>query len=246
MAPPVAGLSGGDELAVLPTATIFLDADEWDARAQALGGTSNTLLAGLSARIAQRVGRVDADGWVSVAIPVNERTADDTRANAVAVADITVDPSPVTSDLREIRSATKEALIRHRELPDVRQDLLPLVPLLPTRLTKRMTRVATGGATNVVVSSNIGAAPAVVFRADGTDADHGAVISRYPTLTKAAIEQIGGVLVLHSARANNRVFVSVLGDQPGRPNSNAELRRHAVGALSDFALTPTAGWERTR
>ena len=67
----------------IPTATIFVDADEWDARAHALGGTSNTLLAGLAARLAQRVGRVTADGSVTLAMPVNERTAGDTRANAV-------------------------------------------------------------------------------------------------------------------------------------------------------------------
>ena len=57
-------------------------AGEWDARAQSLGGTSNTLLAGLAARLAQGMGRVGTDGSVRVAMPVNERTADDTRANA--------------------------------------------------------------------------------------------------------------------------------------------------------------------
>src|ERR1700753_2492448 len=43
------------ENVTLSTATVFLDAEQWDARAQALGGTSNTLLAGLAARLAQRV-----------------------------------------------------------------------------------------------------------------------------------------------------------------------------------------------
>ena len=156
---PPAPIAGADELITLPTATSFLDADEWDARAQSLGGTSNTLLAGLAARLAQRVGRVAADGSVTLAIPVNERTADDTRANAVTMLDITVDPAPATTDLGEIRAATKQALIRHREVPDERRTLLPLVPLLPQRLVKRMVGVATGGATNVVVTSNIGAAP---------------------------------------------------------------------------------------
>src|SRR6185503_20387174 len=77
--PPPAPLAGVDELVALPTATIFLDADEWDARADSLGGTSNTLLAGLAARLAERVGRVAADGSVTLAMPVNERVADDTR-----------------------------------------------------------------------------------------------------------------------------------------------------------------------
>ena len=127
--PPPAPLAGVDELVALPTATIFLDADEWDARADSLGGTSNTLLAGLAARLAERVGRVAADGSVTLAMPVNERVADDTRANAVAMVDITVDPAPASTDLREIRAATKQALIRHREVPDERQ--APAAPRSP-------------------------------------------------------------------------------------------------------------------
>ncbi len=241
--PPPAPLAGVDELVALPTATIFLDADEWDARADSLGGTSNTLLAGLAARLAERVGRVAADGSVTLAMPVNERVADDTRANAVAMVDITVDPAPAATDLREIRAATKQALIRHREVPDERQDLLPLVPLLPRRVTRRMASVATGGVTNVVVSSNLGAAPPAVNQPDGTDASHVALLSRYPGVTKAMMHQLGGLLVVHSARVHNQVFVSVLGYQPGRPNSNDDLRHDLSRALSDFSLTPAPGWE---
>jgi hypothetical protein len=240
--PPPAPIAGADERITLPTATVFLDADEWDARAHSLGGTSNTLLAALAARLAQRMGRVAADGSVAVAMPVNERTADDTRANAVAMVDITVDPAPATTDLRAIRAATKQALIRHREVPDERQALLPLVPLLPERLTKRMVGVATGGTTNVVVSSNLGATPPAVNRPDGTDADHVALLSRYPDVTKAMMHQLGGVLVLHSARVHQQVFVSVLGYQPDRPNSNDDLRQDLSSALSDFSLTSTPGW----
>jgi hypothetical protein len=239
---PHAPIAGPDELIALPTATAFLDADEWDARAQSLGGTSNTLLAGLAARLAQRVGRIAADGSVTLAIPVNERTADDTRANAVTMLDITVDPASAATDLREIRGATKQALISHRELPDERRTLLPLVPLLPERLVKRMVGVATGGATNVVVTSNIGAAPPAANRPDGTDADRVALLSRYPGLTKAMMHQLGGLLVMHSARVHQQVFVSVLAYQPDRPNSNDDLWQDLSSALSDFSLTATTGW----
>jgi len=239
---PPAPISGADELVALPTATAFLDADEWDARAQSLGGTSNTMLAGLAACLAQRVGRIAADGSVTLAMPVNERTADDTRANAVTMLDITVDPTSAMTDLGEIRAATKQALIRHREVPDERRTMLPLVPLLPERLVKRMVGVATGGATNVVVTSNIGAAPPAANRPDGTDADRIALLSRYPGLTKAMMHQLGGLLVMHSARVHHQVFVSVLAYQPDRPNSNDDLWQDLSSALSDFSLTATTGW----
>jgi hypothetical protein len=239
---PPAPMAGSDEIITLPTAAFFLDADEWDARARSLGGTSNTLLAGVAARLARRVGRVAADGSVALAIPVNERTAGDTRANAVTMLDITVDPAPATTDLREIRAATKQALIRHREVPDGRRTLLPLVPLLPQRLVKRMVGVATGGATNVVVASNIGAAPPPANRPDGTDADYIALLSRYPGLTKAMMHQLGGLMVVHSARVHRQVFVSVLAYQPDRLTSNGDLQQRVSSVLSEFSLTSTTGW----
>src|SRR5271166_5071834 len=67
-APPALS-AGADEPVTLSTATIFLDADEWDARAHSLGGTSNTLLAGVAARLAQRAGRLTADGSATPSIP---------------------------------------------------------------------------------------------------------------------------------------------------------------------------------
>jgi len=238
---PPAPTAGADERVTLSTATIFLDADEWDARAHSLGGSSNSLLAGLAARLAQRVGRVTADGSATPSIPVNERTAGDTRANAITNVDITVDPALAATDLREIRAATKQALIRHREVPDERWALLPLVPLLPQRLVRQLVGVATGGTTNVV-SSNLGEVNPAAHRPDGTDADYVALLSRYPGLTKAMMHQLGGLMVVHSATVHRQVFVSVLAYQPGRLSSNDELQQHVSSALSDFSLTATTGW----
>jgi hypothetical protein len=240
-AEPLALSARADDGVTLSTATIFLDADEWDARAHALGGTSNTLLAGLAARLAQRVGRVTADGFVTPSIPVNTRTAGDIRANAITNVDITVDPALAATDLREIRAATKQALIRHEGVPDERWPLLPLVPLLPQRITRQLVGVATGGTTNVV-SSNLGAAAPAISRPDGTDADYFAMKSLYPGVTKAIMHRIGGALALLSGRVHGQVFVSVLAYQPDRANSNDQLWQDLSGALSDFSLAATTGW----
>ncbi len=241
-APPALSAEA-DERVALSTATIFLDAEQWDACAHALGGTSNTLLAGLAARLARRAGRVTAEGRATPSIPVNERTADDTRANAITNVDISVDPALAATDLREIRAATKRALIRHQEMPDERWPLLPLVPLLPQGLVRRLVGVATGGTTNVV-SSNLGAVTPAANRPDGTDADHFAMKSLYPGVTKAIMNGTGGALALLSGRVNGQVFVSVLAYQPGRFNSNAVLWRDLSSALRDFSLTATTGWPR--
>ena len=238
---PPAPTAGADERVTLSTATIFVDADEWDARAQSLGGTSNTLLVGLAARLAQRVGRVTADGSVALTLPVNERTAGDTRANAITNVDFTVDPAPATWDLSGIRAATKQALIRSQEETNERWKLLHLAPLLPQWLVRRCVGVSSNGATSVV-SSNLGAVNPAAYRPDGTDADHFVMRPLGPGVTKAIMHRLGGLLVLLSGRTHGRVFASVLAYQPDRPNSDDDLWRDLSGALSDFSLTVTTGW----
>lgn len=232
--------AGPDEAVTLPAETIFIDADDWDARARALGGTGNALLAGLAARLAQRVGRVVADGSVHVGMPVNERTPGDSRANAVTNVDITVDPT-VLPDLREVRAAIKQALLRHQDVPDERWALLPLVPLIPKRLFRRLISVATGSST-AVVSSNLGAIDPAANRPDGTDADFFAMKSLYPGVTDATMRRTNGVLALLSGRTRGQVFVSFLAYEVGQNNSNRALRQHISNTLSDFSLTTTAGW----
>lgn len=232
-----------DERITLPSATAFIDASEWDARAQALGGTSNALLAGLAADAAQRMGRVTAgDGAVMLSIPVNERTDGDTRANAVTNVDVTIDPTNATSDLRGIRGAIKQALIEHNQVPDERLALLPIVPLVPKRLMRRMVSVATGNAASVV-SSNLGEVPSAVTRPDGTDADYCTARSLYPGVTRATMHRAGGVLGFISGRVNGKVGISVLSYQPGRPNSDAELRQTLSSTFAAFSLNATMQWK---
>jgi hypothetical protein len=224
------------EPVTIPTATFFVDADEWDARAAVLGGTSNTLLAGVAARLAQRAGRLTTQGSATLVIPVNERTAGDTRANAVANVDLVVDPAPATTDLRRIRAATKQALIQRQDIADKRLELLPLALLLPRGLVRKMVTVAAGCPTSVV-SSNLGVVNPDAYRPDGTTADHFSIRSPHPDATKAIMHQVGGMLSLLSGRANGQVFVSIVAYQPGRPNTYEDVQSELSNALSDFALT---------
>jgi diacylglycerol O-acyltransferase / wax synthase len=142
-------------------------------------------------------------------MPINERTASDTRANAITNVDITLDPAPATTDLRGIRAATKQALIRSKEAPNERWTLLPLVLLVPERLGKGWVSAATNSAASVG-ASNVGAVNPAVNRPDGTDADYFVMKSLSSRMTAAMMHQIGGLLLLLSGRAHGRVFVSLL------------------------------------
>ncbi|OMC52124.1 hypothetical protein A5745_02210 [Mycobacterium sp. IS-2888] len=240
-ASPSEPTAGTDEKATPPAATIFVDADDWDARARALGGTSNTLFLALAARLGQRVGRAGADGSVALTMAVNERTAGDTRANAITNVDFTVDPAPATSDLRPIRAITKQTLIRSQTEPDERWTLLPLVLLVPEQLGKRWVGAATNSAASVG-SSNVGVVHPAVNRPDGTNADHFAIRSLSVGMTTGMLHQLGGLLSLLSGRANGRVFISVVAYQPDGVNSEAELQRHISEILGEFSLSSTTGW----
>jgi hypothetical protein len=233
-----------DEPVVLPSATAFIDASEWDRCAQSLGGTSNALLAGLAADAAQRMKRVTDDGKVVLSIPVNERTEGDTRANAVTNVDVVVDPTNAAIDLRDIRAAIKQALIQHNDVPDQRLALLPIVPLVPKRLMRRMVGLATGHAASVV-SSNLGEVPSWVNRPDGTDADYCSARSVYPGMAKATMHRTGGVFGFISGRVNGKVGISVLSYQPGAVNSDAALRQTLSETFAAFSLNATMHWGRS-
>jgi diacylglycerol O-acyltransferase / wax synthase len=242
-APESAPSSAPNEQLDLPAATVFVDTREWDACAQSLGGTSNSLLAGFAAKFAQRVGRVTADdGLAQLSMPINERTDGDTRANAVGNIDLTVDPTKVTADLKELRAAVKQGLIRANEVPDEKYALLPLVPFLSERLVKKMVDVAGGGATNTC-SSNLGDIDIAVNRPDGTAAESFAIRSLYPRVTRATMHSAGGVLAMLSGRVNGRVFISVLAYDPARPGSNRQLQEAIFSTLADFGLAATMQWD---
>ena len=112
---PVAIRGGdGDDVVLAPALTIFIDLDDWDACAEALGGASHTLAAAFAAKLGERIGRRRAsDGAVTLQLPLSDRTEDDTRAMALSYARVSVDPTRVTKDLGDIRAAIKQALRAH-------------------------------------------------------------------------------------------------------------------------------------
>jgi hypothetical protein len=109
-----------------------------------------------------------------------------------------------------------------------------IFPLLPKRLIKVRGSNATG-----VIASNLGVINPAASRADGTEADYFAVQMRYAGVTKAMLDQFGGLHILASGRVRGQVFVMALAYQPGRPNSNDGLLHDLSSALKDFSLTST-------
>ncbi len=191
----------GDDVFVLPSVTIYVDLDDWDARAQALGGTSKTLVAGLVAKLGERIGRRRAgDGGVTVQLPISNRAEGDTRANAVSFARVSVDPARVTTDLSDVRAAIKQALRTLRETPDESLQLVSLTPFIPKRALKRLDDTMVVDPDNSVFCSNLGDFGSVVCRLDGSDAEYvtGRLTSQH--VTRQWLERIGGLMTVQSWR----------------------------------------------
>ncbi|MGE2729239.1 hypothetical protein ACQI4F_07170 [Mycolicibacterium vaccae] len=229
---------GCDCQVLVPCIAVLIDADEWDSRAAALGGTSYSLLAGFAARIGARMGRA-RDGAVSLSIALNERTGlDDTRAIALSFAKVTVDARRVTDDLSGARVAIREALADARQAPDESLDLLPLVPWVPKRLLAHFAGEFHGSGGDLdVYCSNLGDVDGVVSRAAGTESDYVIFRGVDQNVRRRDIEQAGGQLVVVAGRINGKVSISISAYEVGVDNTRSRLREIITRAMADFDVS---------
>lgn len=231
------GLSSSAPVTV-PAVVVYLDEGQWDARAEALGGTSNALFAGFAARLGQLMGRVDDRGMVKLMFPVSERTEDDTRGNALTGMSLTVDPAGVSESLVAVRAEIKRNLA---QLAATRNELfapLPLTPLVPQRLARRLEGMALGSGAPIGCS-NLGPLDPATNRPDGSEAEFLSVRQMESRITTEILERIGGTLFLASGRVNGQVFVTVSAWQDGADNSRPWLAGLVRAALEDFGLVGT-------
>ena len=230
----------GDAPVVIPGITIGVDLDHWDARANALGGTSNTLAAGLTAKFAEHLGRRrDDDDAVTVQLVMSERTEGDPRAIAVSIARVSVDPTRVTTDLRTARADIKQAMKTRRETPDESLQLASLIPFTPKRTWKRGVEAALTDPDLPSVYSNLGDVGSIVSRVDGTHCDYAYARGTRQHVTREWLERTGGQMQLLSFRlpVRGKIFIHVLAYQPGAENTKPALRELAARALAEFDLT---------
>lgn len=237
--PPTIDRIDSDATVVVPTISILVDVQEWDARANALNGNSYSLVAGFAGKLGERMGRRGADGSVTLVIALNDRTSlDDTRANAMLFAQVSIDPTPVTTDLTDARIAIRQAVKSARDMPDETLQLLPLVPFVPRRALRRVAEQFLGSGAELPVScSDLGDVHPAVGRPDGTDAEYVVLRGVDQNVRRQDLERAGGQLVLVAGRINGKISIAVVAYQPGGENSKARLRELAALTLAEFELT---------
>jgi hypothetical protein len=236
-APPSPRAASADRPVVLPSLTAYLDLAAWDACAKSIGGNSFTLLAGFAGRLGLRMGRVCADGTVTLSFPISDRTEDDTRGNAVVFPTVSIDPAHLSSDLGEVRLKFKQAFADLTEITAELLGPLPLTSLAPKWVARRTAGMGLGSADLPIGCSNVGDMAPEVMRPDGTDADYASGRLIEPGISRRALERMGGQLFVASGRAAGKIWIAVNAYLAGRTNSQDALREDVSRTFGEFGLT---------
>lgn len=229
---------GDDDVVLVPAITIYIDLDDWDARAAALRGASHTMAAAFAAKFGERIGRRRADdGSVTLQIPISDRTEEDTRAMALSYARVKVDPTPLTTDLSDIRTTIKQTLRTMKETQEETKQLLWLPAITPERALKRMVSRMPADPDQPVFCSYLGDLNSLIGCPAGTVAEYENARGTGQRESRRFLDQIGGRMIILSGRINGQIFISVGAYQPGGENTKPALRELAKRTMADFDLT---------
>ena len=237
---PAPGSAAGAGTVRMPSASAFVDAEQWHACAEKLGGNSFSLVAAFAGKLAQRLNRARRpDGVVTLKFPLSERgDLEDTGGNVVSIASVSFNPAGVTSDLTGVRTAIREGLKTAREVPDEMMELLPLIPFMPKRGIARVADAAFGFSSDLPVScSNFGEMPPEVTRVDGTPAEYLSFRGVDRHVSADNLERRRGVMTVTSGQIADKMTITVISYQPGMANSPVELHGVIVETLGEFGLS---------
>ncbi len=220
----------------VPMVVVYVDETSWDERAEKLGGSSNSLVAGIAARLGALIGRVDGSGMAKLTIPVSERVENDSRGNALNVINLDVDPGAVTQSLSGLRAGMKSELVALADGHNALLAPLPLTPLIPARLAGRVEALALGAGAPIG-SSNGGRYDPWANRPDGTDAAYIFARQIDSGITAEILDRNGGLLFVASGTVNGTVYLTITAWNAGTDNARGELESAVRQVIADFDLT---------
>jgi hypothetical protein len=220
----------------VPLVQVVMDAGTCQQRASDLGVASNTLIMAFAARLAFRMGRVDASGRVKLVLPVSDRHSGDRRGNALRSITVMADPDACRNHPRALQRDIRAALASLIRYGDDVSPLFPLIPYVPLWLARHLERAALG-ADLPVGCSLVGELPLDMNRPCGEALLlQMSLLERY---TASELERLGGVLFILCYRVGERLFFTVSGYVPDRVTTRAELAPFVRDALADMGLCGT-------
>jgi hypothetical protein len=237
----IAPARSADTPVIAPSVWVRFSQEDWNARAEALGGTHSTLAAAFTARLDELIGRTHGavDG-VPVLLTVNDRTTiEDSRAIAVSFVRALINTMGITTDLRGARSAIKDALKSVRETEDEARQLVPLTPFTPQRTWRRLADYARNDPDQPAVCSNLGDTGPAAIRPDGSLCDAAFARGASQHLTRRWCERIGSQAHVYYGTATemNLVTIYVCAFREGSVNTKSDLRVLVERVAVEFGLS---------
>ncbi|PRC42177.1 hypothetical protein C6A85_000000111845 [Mycobacterium sp. ITM-2017-0098] len=238
-----AAASDAAEPVIAPSIWVRLSMNDWNSRADKLGGTHSTLAAAFTAILDERMGRQHGDAvGVPMLLTVNDRAAgDDARAIAVSFVRVGLEPKGVTENLRDARTAIKYAMKDSREQQDAAVELVALTPFTPKRTWRQLADYARNDPDQPAVCSNLGDTGPAAIRPDGTLCDAAFARGASQHLTQRWLERIGSQLHVYYGTAveMDLVTIYVCAYHPESVTTKAELCGLVNQALIEFDLPAT-------
>ena len=225
----------------LAAVAVSINVHSWDACARRLGGHPNTLLPGVVATLAARLGRRRAsDGAVNLIVPVDRRRGlDDDRALAIAFRSLNVAPDPLATDLRPLSAPLKALLrgVKESEV-DALGPLLPAIAWMPRTIsTALVNRLFTYADDRPVSCSNLGSLPEDLARIDGGPCHRILARAVDVNVTRRDLERSHGHLVVVASRFAETVSLCIEACQlEPEPTTTARLRDATLQTLAGFGL----------
>ena len=221
---------------VVPSITIHIDAQEWDARAKALGGSGPTLLLGFAARYGYHLRWLASDGRINLSVVLSDRKPGDTRGNALNNVTFPVDPDAVMTDLSEVRAEFKAASRRLEESGNELLGPLPLTPFVPMRAVRRLESLVLRE--KEVGCSYLGDVDPAVLRPDGTDAAAMVFLPFEQHITYGDLAHMDGIFhPVLAGRVHDKVWISIGYSNAAGTTTRDDLAETARKTLADMGLS---------
>jgi len=216
---------------------VELDSSVLEQVAARHGGTLNAWFMAALARILVAIDHVPVDGSpVPVSLPMSEFKPGDWRANSTRVTRALL-PRQVleNKDLAAVRAAAKEAYTR---LNAAGAGLVPvplaLIQMLPDAIVDRLPQPPQAAC----LASSLGALAPEYVHVMGDDVRCIAGYAGYQETSSAEVRAMGGGLTAWLLKSGPRTTFNILGLEPDRIPTQADLQRLVVDEIASWGLVP--------
>lgn len=186
-----------------------------------------------AARLAERMGRVDTSGHVSIILPVSDRKPGDCRGNALRPIRLTIDLRRELDDPLHLHARLRAALSSLLRHGDEMSSLFPLIPYVPRWLARHLEQTALGS-DRPTGCSLLGELPEAFYRPAGP-ASH-VIISTLERFTRSDLAHLQGQLFMVGHISGEHYILSVAGYAPQRITSRSQLDQAVREVLAETGL----------